>query len=526
MEQLYCEKCERFLPDRYVEGKCPHCNEEARGDQCDNCGSPLEPIELIEPYCITCKAKPIVKKTEHVFFDLPKIQNELLDWIEKHDGLFSNAKNFALSFIKNGLKEKDISREISWGIPIPDAKGLVFYVWFDAPIGYITFTKQLGKENWWKDENTKLVHFLGKDNIPFHAIYFPGMLKAHGEYKLPDKIASYEFLTFGGSKLSKSKGRLIKALEALETYPTDYWRFVLISLLPENKDSDFTWEIFQEIVNNDLNDTLGNFIHRTLTFSDKYYGRKVSKPELTETDLKILKTIEETSDNVEKLMYNIELKKALQETIALVRKGNQFITAEEPWKNEERRQNVIYVCLSIAKAVSILLEPFIPESADRIKKFLNLKDLKWEDAKQLQESFQLGGFEPLFKKIEDDELEKVIEKFSVKKEVNPMIKYEDFAKLDLKVAEIKTAEKVAGADKLLKISIDLGNEQRTLAAGLAEYYSPEELIGRKIIVLTNLEPRKIKGIESNGMLLAAETEEGTVGLLMVDKDLKPGAIVR
>lgn len=415
IEQLYCKKCKRFLPDRYVEGKCPFCDAGgARGDQCDACGKPLEPTQLIEAYCATCKSKPIVRKTEHVFFNLPKVEKQLFIWISKHKGLFPNAKNFAGSFVKEGLREKDISRNISWGVPIPDAKGLVFYVWFDAPIGYITFTKQLGKEDWWKDKDTKLIHFLGKDNIVFHTVYFPGMLIAHGEYVLPDKVASYEFLTFGGSKLSKSKGRSIGVLKVLEIFPADYLRYALISLLPEHKDTEFNWEEFQKRVNNDLNDVLGNFIHRTLTFTKNFFDGKVPKPDsYTLHDEKVLEEIGKKHNEVTEHLDKIRLKDALASAIDLARIGNQYLTAEEPWKNGSRQDNVIYICLNIAATLSVVLEPFIPESAGKIRKFLNLKEnYKWKDALiQIEPGRSIGKFEPLFKKVEDKQMSELRKRF-------------------------------------------------------------------------------------------------------------------
>ena len=416
VEQLYCGKCDRFLPDRYVEGKCPECGAAgARGDQCDACGNPLEPLQLIEPYCVTCKGTPVLRKSEHVFFDLPKVQEQISDWLEKHNGLFPNAKNFATSFVKEGLREKDISRNIEWGIPIPGEKGLVFYVWFDAPIGYITFTEQLGKGGWWKDKDTKLVHFLGKDNIVFHAVYFPGMLIAHRDFVLADKIGSYEYLTFGGAKLSKSKGnRPIWALEALALYPADYWRFILISLLPEHRDTEFTWGTFQEKINNDLNDVLGNFIHRTLTLAKKLSDGKVPAPDkLTAQDEKVLDEIVKKHKEAAQFFESIKLKDALGTAIDLARTGNQYLTAEEPWKNKDKQTNVIYVCLNIVSALSVLLEPFIPESAHKIRKFLDLGEkYKWSDGvKRLEPGKSINDFGPLFKKIEDKEVTELKKRF-------------------------------------------------------------------------------------------------------------------
>jgi len=531
IKQLYCEKCKTFLADRYVEGTCPYCGaEKARGDQCDACGKLINPLELINPRCVTCGSTPAVKESEHVFFDLPKLENQLSDWIENHEGLFPNTKKFALNFIKEGLKEKDISRDIEWGVPIPDAPGKVFYVWFDAPIGYITFTKQLGKENWWHEKSTQLIHFLGKDNIPFHSIYFPGMLMAEGSYILPSKIASYEYLTFGGSKLSKSKGKVIKVVEALEEFPADYWRYYLVSNLPEKKDTDFTWESFQETINSELNDTIGNFINRTLTFAEKYFDSKVEKPELREEDKEVIREANEKAVQAAKLIEEIELKKALQEVVEIARIGNQFITKEEPWKNEKNRKQVVYSCLHLVKLLSVMLKPFTPESAEKIQEFIG-KETKWSQLKQEEEKYEIKEFEILFKKIDDKRRKELIKKYSFEKkekEVKKMnhVTYDDFAKLDLRVAEILEVEKVENADKLYKLKIKVGDEKRQLVAGMAPYYTEDEMKGKRIIIIANLEPRKIRGIESQGMLLAAESEDGKVKLLTTDGDIETGSKIR
>lgn len=531
INQLYCPKCETFLADRYVEGTCPYCGAEGtRGDQCDSCGKLINPLELKNPHCKICGSTPVIKESEHIFFDLPKLKDKLINWIENHDGLFPNTKHFALNFIKEGLKEKDISRDIKWGVPIPDAPGKVFYVWFDAPIGYITFTKQLGKENWWHEQNTQLVNFLGKDNIPFHSIYFPGMLMAEGTYILPSKIASYEYLTFKGSKLSKSKGTSIKVLDALQDFSADYWRYYLIANLPEKKDSDFTWESFKETINSELNDTLGNFINRTLTFTEKYFKSELKKPILGKQDEKIITEANEKVKEIDELIKKIELKKALNEIIEIARIGNQYITQKEPWKNEKTRRQTVYTCLHLTKLLAVLLNPFIPESSEKIQKFIN-KKTKWSQLTELEEEYKINDFEVLFKKIDEDRVKELIEKYSSKKnekEVKKMdyVTYDDFSKLKLKVAEIIKVEKIEKADKLYKLKIKIGEEERQLVAGMAPYYSEEEMLGKKIIVITNLEPRKIRGVESQGMLLAAETKEGKVKLLTTDGDIKTGAEIR
>lgn len=403
VKQLYCEHCQKFLPDRYVTGECPHCGyEEARGDQCEKCGKLLEPVQLLKPRCVSCRKKPVEKESEHVFFKLSKLSGRLAEWVENNKHWPPNARNFALSWAKAGLEDRDISREIEWGVPIPDLPGNVFYVWFDAPIGYITFSSQIGKGGWWKDKDTRIVHFIGKDNIAFHTIFFPGVLIAAGGYTLPYHIASYEFLNYQGKKFSKSKGIGIFCKDALELYPADYWRYYLIASLTEHRDADFTWEDFQKRVNNDLNDVLGNFIHRTLTFTRDIFGGAVPKLDrYTEEDEKVVKEIEKKHQEVEAYFDKVKLKDALNSAIELARIGNQYLTLEEPWKDKERRNNVINLSLNIVAALSIILEPFIPESAHKIRKFLNLdENYKWEDAvKLLEPEKNIGEFEPLFKKI-------------------------------------------------------------------------------------------------------------------------------
>lgn len=415
IRQLYCEKCKRFLPDRYVTGKCPHCNSEgARGDQCEKCGKLLEPVQLLEPKCTTCGGKPVEKESEHVYFQLSKLSDRLAEWVEKNKNWPANARNFALSWTKSGLEDRDISRELSWGVPVPDLPGNVFYVWFDAPIGYITFSKQLGKEKWWKDKDTRIVHFLGKDNIAFHTIFFPGILIAAGDYILPYHVASYEFLNYEGKKFSKSKGIGIFCTDAISLYPADYWRYYLLSILTEHRDADFTWDEFREKVNNDLNDVVGNFIHRTLTLANKLCEGKIPKPDsYTLDDERVLDEIKKTHKETDKLLGEVRLKDALGCVINLARTGNQYLTAEEPWKNPGRQDNVIYACLNIVSALSVLLAPFIPESAQKIRKFLGLEEnYKWNDAVRLLEPGKsLGKFDPLFKKIEDKEIKELKKRF-------------------------------------------------------------------------------------------------------------------
>jgi methionyl-tRNA synthetase len=536
LEQLYCEHCKRFLPDRYVEGVCPYCGyESARGDQCERCGKLLEPMQLKKPYCITCKKAPVTRKTEHIFFELPKVEEQLQKWIEKNKHWPINARNFSLGWIKDGLEDRCISRDMSWGVPIPDLPGKVFYVWFDAPLGYVTFSKQIGKEGWWKDKNTRIVHFLGKDNIAFHTIFFPGMLMAAGGYMLPYQIASNEFLNYEGKKFSKSKRIGVHIREALDMYPADYWRYMLASTMPQHRDSDFTWEEFAEKVNNDLNDALGNFVHRTLTLDKTMFEGKVPEPgKLKPEDKRLLKKIPATAKHVSRLMYDIKLKEALIDIMALAREGNAYLTENEPWKNKDRQAPTIYVCMNIVRGLSIMLDPFIPESSLKMRRFLGMEGgFSWKDVGQeLTPGQKIGAFEPLFKKLEAAEIREhkqrfsgtgVAEKGAVSKAAGgkPMVSYDEFAKLEIKVGVVKKAEKVAGTDRLIKLEVDTG-EPRTLVAGVGDTYSPDQMVGKKIIVLTNLQPRAIKGIESQGMLLAVSEGEKAVSLLTVDRDAKPG----
>lgn len=519
IEQWYCEKCKKSLPDRFVEGICPYCGAEgARGDQCEECKKLLDALELKEAYCVTCKEKPIVKKAEQVYFKLSGLQEELKDFVNNSKGWSKNAKSFALAWLKEGLRDRCISRDMKWGVAVPDMENRVIYVWFENALGYISFTQEIGKGEWWKEKETKIVHFMGKDNIPFHTILFPAQILVHGGFTLPDKVIASEYLNYKGGKFSKSKGSAFYIDDAIDLFPADYWRYYLTVTYPEHRDVDFTWEDFKEKINNDLNNDLGNFIHRTLTFTQKFFDKKIPKPdEYTEKDKEVLAEISETHEKVTKLLYDVKLKEALKRCINLVRVGNQYLTAEEPWKNKEKTKNVIYICLNISHALSILLEPFIPESANKIKKFLNQPEKqKWSDAKKLLESGkEISNFEPLFEKIDI--------KSEVKIGGKDFVKFEDFEKMDLRVGKILSAERVEGADKLLKLEVDTG-EKRTLVAGIAEYYKPEELIGKEIVVLVNLEPRKIKGIESQGMLLAAE-EGDKVVLVSTDKEIKAGAKV-
>ncbi|MEM4221955.1 MAG: methionine--tRNA ligase [archaeon] len=512
IEQMFCEKCSRFLPDRFIIGKCPACGEEARGDQCEKCGKLLEPTELLEPKCAICNSTPVLKKTEHAFFALSKFGEQLYEWISKNEHWFQNARNFALNMLKEGLIDRDISRDIEWGVKMPDRKDKVFYSWFDAPLGYISFTKMIGKEQWWKDKNTKVVHFIGKDNIPFHTIFFPAMLMAHGEYTLPYQIASSEFLNFEGQKFSKSKRIGVFLPDAIELLPADYWRYYLIANAPDKRDTDFTWDDFAQKINSDLNDTLGNFVQRVLVLSKKASIRYIP-------DQKVVEKVEETYEKYLKEMQQIHLKAALNLVFDLLRFGNAYLSEKQPWKNPEVLDECVDSCLVILKATVVMLDPFLPETSKKIRNFLNFTSDDFKNGK-----VSIGEFSPLFRKITEKELETWKNRFGGKSmESSEYIELSDFEKIVLKVGIVKEAEKISGT-KLIRLSVDTGEKIRTIVAGVP--YEPQEIIGKNIIVVTNLKPKTIRGITSEGMLLAVEDSNGQVSILTTDKKVSAGLRVR
>ncbi|MFW5902456.1 MAG: methionine--tRNA ligase [archaeon] len=534
IEILYCPECENSLPDRYVRGECPKCGAEgAKGDQCDECGSLFDkPNELVDYYCSTCKSKPEERKSEHVFFKLSALEDEIKELLdEKKDKWPNTTVKITENLLKEGLRDKDISRDMDWGIEIPDQPGQVFYVWIDAPIGYISFSKEIGIEDWWKDEDTKLIQFMGKDNVPFHSVYFPATLKGTRDgYIEPEVIKACEFLNYGGGQFSKSKNTGVYLDDALDIYPADYWRYALIKMYPGKRDREFSWEEFRKIINHDLNDVVGNFVHRTLTFTEKFFESKVPEPDLKERDKKMLEAIDETEEKLRDTLHQkMEFNRAIDAVVNLARKTNKYITDEEPWKNKERQKEVTYTSLQVTKALSIYLEPFIPETADKIKKYLGINPSKIKEAKEeLEPGHEIQGYEPLFEKISEKEAEKYREKFKGKenKEVEEMnkIPFDQFKKLDIKTGRIKKAEEIEKSDNLYKITIDIGEEERTAVAGLREYYELEELKDKDVVVVTNLEPAEIMGVKSEAMVLAA-VEGDEVSLLKTDKEMNPGVSV-
>jgi len=543
-ELPYCPKCQRFLPDRFVEGKCPYCGyERARGDQCEQCGRLLEPTRLLEPYCAICGTTPTIKVVKHWYFDMPKFTEKLLAYIEGNKQLPDNARNFSLNLLREGLKPRPITRDNKWGIPAPfkGAEDKTIYVWFDAVLGYVSATIEYfrrkgnadGWKEYWFNKDTKTLYFIGKDNIPFHTLIFPALLMAtHEDYNLPWNVCTNEWLIFAGQKSSKSRRIGVWIDEALEMFPVDYWRYTLISIRPETRDSDFTWKVFIEKVNSDLNDTLGNFIHRTLKFINTYFDSKIPEPKnLDELDKKTLDAVNDKIKSVDNALSNFQLQMALREAIDLSRIGNKYLNEKKPWEaiksNLNAAANSLYVSAQIVKALSIILEPFMPSTAQKIRDLLNLPEkCFWDEAyKPLPANHKIKEAEPLFSKIEasEEELQSMLENIRSRSE---KISIEEFSRIDLRVGKIIKAENVPKSQNLLKLTIDVGEGNlKTAVAGIAKYYSPESLEGKYVVVVTNLEPRKIFGIESEVMILAAQDESGVV-IIGPERPVSSGSKVR
>jgi methionyl-tRNA synthetase len=547
VQMPFCLHCKKFLPDRYVEGECPKCHFiPARGDQCDKCGSVLDPVDLIKPYCITCKSTPQILDTEHYFLELPKFSDRLQKWISGKDWP-PNAKNVSLGWIREGLKDRAITRDLSWGVPIPleGTEGKVIYVWFDAPIGYISATEELGRAGLWKAEETKLVHFLGKDNVPFHSIIWPSILMGAEEgYILPDYICAFEYLNWAGQKFSKSRGVGIWIDEALKLFPTDYWRYALIALLPQQRDSDFSWQEFEKRVNDELNDIFGNFVHRTLSFVALKFGSIVPDPgKLTHAEEAVLSEAETAFKEVASLLYAHDIKGALARAILLAKRGNQFFNESAPWKDPEGNPRAIYAAVQLVSALSTLVSPFIPGTCAKIRRTLGLspEPFGWEIEKVPGGTRLLGEIKPLFSKVSardaqvslndlrglNEKEEKGSKMAQEENKDGEKVSIDYFRKVQLRVATILSAEPVLGAKKLLKLSIDVGEgKPRTLVAGIAEKYPPLEIVGRQIVVVANLEHATIRGVTSEGMLLAGVDEaSGEISLLSPEKPLPPGTRV-
>jgi methionyl-tRNA synthetase len=544
--QYYCPNCERFLPDRYVEGLCPFCgSEDARGDQCDACGNALDSLK--DPRCKICERRPEKRKTKHWFFRLDKYQDRILDWLSGKTGWKDNVIRFSREMLKKGLKGRSITRDLAWGVPVPveEAEGKVLYVWFDAPIGYISFTRELGEKRgdpdlWtrtWKSRETRLVHFIGKDNIVFHAVIWPAMLMGQEEYILPAEIPAFEFLNFKGGKFSKSKRRALWVHEYLDLFPPDLARYYLTAIAPETRDTNWTWETFALRVNTELADVLGNFIHRTLTFARSTFDGAAPK---AMPDSRVFESIRTARDELDRELGSFRFKAALSPVLELAREGNRIFDREKPWETKKadpgRCAATIATCLEIVEALAVLGYPFLPHSSKKIRRWLGRDEVPAPaDWKALgQASVQPGApiLEPeiLFEKVDLEvierwEKEKKEMDAPPKKEEVPKVPFGDFKKLDLRVAEILSAEAVKGADKLYRLEIDIGGEQRTIVAGMRPYYpDPEALQGKKIVVVANLQPAKIRGILSTAMLLAAEHGD-KVTFLVPEEDMPPGAKV-
>ncbi len=556
-QQYYDEDNNQFLADRYITGTCPHCGfERAYGDQCENCGTSLSPLELINPKSALSGNVPVLKDTTHWYLPLEKYEPWLTEWIlEGHkDDWKANVYGQVKSWIDQGLKPRAVTRDLDWGVkvPIEGADGKVLYVWFDAPIGYISAAKdwsaKTGKdwEPYWKSADTKLVHFIGKDNIVFHCIIFPVMLKAEGSFILPENVPANEFLNLENDKISTSRNWAVWLHEYLEDFPgkQDVLRYVLTANAPETKDNDFTWKDFQARNNNELLAIYGNFVNRTLVLTQKYFNGQV--PERGELD-EISKTaLEEMARYPEIIIASIEryrFREALSELMNLARLGNKYLTEMEPWKliktDEEKVKVILNVSLQIVANLSVLSEPFLPFSAKKLQEMIGLTGLSWNDAGAddlLKPGHQLQEPDFLFARIEDEEVEKQVQKLLDTKKENQNaapakpakepIEFEDFMKMDIRTGTILEAEKVPKTKKLLKLKIDTGIDQRTVVSGIAEFYEPEDIIGRKVSILVNLAPRKLKGIDSQGMILMAEDKDGKLCFVSPTEDFNNGSEIK
>ncbi len=534
--QYYDEEADQFLADRYITGTCPHCkNEHAYGDQCEACGTSLSATDLIDPKSAITGNKPVLRETKHWYLPLDKWEPFLRQWIlEDHKEWKSNVYGQCKSWLDMGLQPRAVSRDLDWGVPVPveGAEGKVLYVWFDAPIGYISNTKELLPDTWeryWKDPETKMVHFIGKDNIVFHCIVFPAMLKAEGSYILPENVPANEFLNLEGDKISTSRNWAVWLHEYLEEFPgkQDVLRYVLTANAPETKDNDFTWRDFQARNNNELVAVLGNFVNRALVLTHKYFEGKVpALGELTDYDKETLKEFADVKNEMENYLDHYRFRDALKEAMNLARIGNKYLADTEPWKvaktDLNRVATILNLALQITANLSIAFEPFLPFSTEKLRKMLHLEQCDWNMLGRtdiLAEGAELGVAELLFEKIEDSVVEAQVNKLQETKKANELknrkanpirenIAFGDFTKLDIRVGKVLECQKVPKADKLLQFRIDDGLGGRTIVSGIAKHYAPEDLIGKNVCFVANLEPRKLKGIESQGMILSAEDADG------------------
>ena len=553
-EQFYDEEAKTFLADRYIVGTCPRCqNEKAYGDQCEKCGSTLSPDELINPKSAVSGAVPVKRETKHWYLPLDKYEAFLREWIlDGHKEWKSNVYGQCKSWLDLGLQPRAVSRDLDWGIPVPveGADGKVLYVWFDAPIGYISATKDLTPdwEKYWKSEDTKMVHFIGKDNIVFHCIVFPSMLKAHGDYILPENVPANEFLNLEGDKISTSQNWAVWLHEYLDEFPgkEDVLRYVLCANAPETKDNDFTWKDFQARNNSELVAVLGNFVNRALVLTKKYYNGVIpERGELTEYDEATIEELQKIKASLERNIEHYHFREALKDAMAYSRIGNKYLADTEPWKvvktDPERVKTILNIALQITANTAIAIEPFMPFSAEKMLKMLAVDKFGWEQLgsmELLSAGHTIGEAELLFEKIEDDVIQAQLDKLEASRkaklaaeaaqnvtEQKQEVTFDDFQKMDIRVSTILEAEKVAKTKKLLKLTIDTGIDKRTIVSGIAEYYTPEQLVGRQVLVLANLAPREIKGIESRGMILMAEDALGRLVLVQPEDKTMSGAMI-
>ena len=557
-QQYYDEACGEFLADRYITGTCPSCNnEKAYGDQCEACGTSLNATDLINPRSALSGNLPVLKETKHWFLPLDQYETWLKEWIldgHKEDWKV-NVYGQCKSWIEQGLHPRAVTRDLSWGVPVPleEAAGKVLYVWFDAPIGYISATKEWAKEKgvdwqpWWKAEDSEMVHFIGKDNIVFHCIIFPAMLKAEGSYILPTNVPANEFLNLENDKISTSRNWAVWLHEYLIDFKDkqDVLRYTLTSIAPETKDADFTWADFQSKNNNELLAIFGNFVNRTIVLTHKYFEGKVPAPKaFSDEEQKMLDEIAKFPELIGSSIERFRFREAQMELMNLARIGNKYLTDTEPWKkikeDPERVQTILYLSLQICAALSVLSEPFLPFTSQKLQAILNLNEHDWTKGgvmNLLTPGGAIGEAVYLFEKIEDAQIEAQVQKLQATKEINQLsstpvteakedITYEDFQKMDLRICTVLEAEKVPKTKKLLKLKVDTGVDVREIVSGIAEYYDPENLPGKQVLMLINLAPKEIKGVLSHGMVLMAENANGELSLVQPQKEIKPGGTVQ
>ncbi|HHJ11401.1 MAG TPA: methionine--tRNA ligase [Bacteroidetes bacterium] len=553
-EQFFDEEAGQFLADRYITGTCPHCGyEKAYGDQCERCGTSLSPTELINPRSTISGSKPVLRKTKHWYLPLDRYEPFLRKWIlEDHKEWKTNVYGQCKSWLDQGLQPRAVSRDLDWGVPVPveNAEGKVLYVWFDAPIGYISATRELTAdwEKYWKDPDTRLIHFIGKDNIVFHCIIFPTILKAEGSCILPDNVPANEFLNLEGDKISTSRNWAVWLNEYLEEFPgkEDVLRYVLTANMPETKDNDFTWKDFQARNNNELVAILGNFVNRTVVLTNKYFdGAVPPTSELSEEDRQVLEQMPVIRERTEYSLDHFRFREALKEAMTLARMGNKYLADTEPWNliltDREKVGSILNICLQITANLSLLMEPFLPFSMEKLRKFIRFEKANWDligKPDLLPVGHQIDKPSHLFEKITDEEIKRQINKLKITKteneknegkNLNPQknqIDYDDFSRLDIRLATILAAEKVPKTKKLLKLTLDTGLDQRTVVSGIAEFFNPEEIVGKQIAVLVNLAPRKIKGIESQGMILMAEDPSGKLYFIIPEENTDNGSEIK